>query len=91
MSVAGGTDAWAAAGLPTVVNRKIWSLERQVRLAAGLLVLIGAVLGFAVHRYFFGLCAFVGCGLTFAGLTNWCGMGMLLARMPWNRNAKCSV
>jgi hypothetical protein len=61
------------------------SLERQVRIAAGLLVLAGVVLGTWVHPAFYGLSAFVGAGLTFAGITDWCGMGLLLARMPWNQ------
>jgi hypothetical protein len=61
------------------------SLERQVRIGAGTLVLMGVVLGWWVHPAFFGLAAFVGAGLVFAGVTDWCGMGMALARMPWNR------
>jgi rhodanese-related sulfurtransferase len=85
--VEGGTDAWVAAGLPVVRERSVISLERQVRIAAGSLVLIGAVLALLVHPYFIGLSAFVGAGLVFAGVTNTCGMGLLLARMPWNRVA----
>jgi hypothetical protein len=61
------------------------SLERQVRIAAGSLVLIGIALGWFVHPYFIGLSAFVGAGLVFAGVTDTCGMGMILARMPWNK------
>jgi rhodanese-related sulfurtransferase len=84
--VEGGTDAWERAGLPVErSNRKTISLERQVRIAAGSLVLIGVALGFVVHPGFFGLSGFVGAGLVFAGITDWCGMGMLIARMPWNR------
>ncbi len=60
------------------------SLERQVRVSAGSLVLCGAVLGYFVNPAFYGLSAFVGAGLVFAGLTDTCAMGMLLARMPWN-------
>ncbi len=85
----GGTDAWIAAGLPVVRGQGVISLERQVRIAAGLLVLAGAVLAFTVHPWFIGLSAFVGAGLAFAGLTDTCGMGMLLAKMPWNKNAAC--
>jgi rhodanese-related sulfurtransferase len=84
--VEGGTMAWAEAGLP--VNRgtqRVISLERQVRIAAGSLVLIGIILGIWVHPGFQGLSAFVGAGLVFAGITDWCGMGMLIARMPWNQ------
>lgn len=84
--VEGGTDAWERAGCPVERSgRTTISLERQVRIAAGALVLTGVVLGFIVHPALFGLCAFVGAGLMFAGITDWCGMGMLIARMPWNR------
>ena len=91
-SVEGGTSAWESAGLPVVRNRSVVSLERQVRIVAGLLVLTGVTLGWFVHPAFYGLAAFIGAGLTFAGLTNTCGMGMILAKMPWNRNqAACSA
>lgn len=85
VNVEGGTLAWEAAGLPVVRGRRAVSLERQVRIAAGGLVLVGAVLALTVHPYFAGLSAFVGAGLVFAGITDTCGMGMLLASMPWNQ------
>lgn len=83
--IEGGTEAWAAAGLPVVRGKKAMSLERQVRIAAGSLVLIGVILAALVHPYFLAISAFVGAGLVFAGITDTCGMGMLLAKMPWNR------
>lgn len=85
VSVDGGTQAWDQAGLPVVRGKKTMSLERQVRITAGSLVLTGVVLGFLAHPVFFGLSGFIGAGLVFAGLTDTCGMGMMLARMPWNR------
>lgn len=85
VNVEGGTLACEMAGLPVVRGKKAVSLERQVRIAAGALVLIGSTLGFWVHPYWIGLAAFVGAGLMFAGITDTCGMGMLLARMPWNQ------
>lgn len=85
VNVEGGTLAWDQAGLPVQRGRKAISLERQTRIAAGLLVLLGSVLGMIVHPHFVGLAAFVGAGLVFAGITDTCGMGMLLARMPWNQ------
>lgn len=85
VNVTGGTLAWDQAGLPVARGKKAISLERQVRIAAGLLVLTGAALGYFVDRNWIGLSAFVGAGLTFAGITDTCGMGMLLARMPWNQ------
>jgi len=87
VSVDGGTLAWDEAGLPVVRGKKTISLERQVRITAGLLVLLGSVLAFFVHPYFIGLSAFVGAGLMFAGITDTCGMGMMLTKMPWNQVA----
>lgn len=87
VNVEGGTQAWVDAGLPVVRGKKAVSLERQVRIAAGTLVLLGAALGWFVDPAFVGLSAFVGAGLVFAGVTDTCGMGLLLARMPWNRAA----
>ena len=85
VNVEGGTDACVDARLSVIRGKKTMSLERQVRIAAGSLILIGVVLGFQQHQGFFGISAFVGAGLVFAGITDWCGMGMLLAKMPWNR------
>jgi len=91
VNVEGGTQAWDQSGLAVVRGKKAVSLERQVRIAAGSLVLVGAVAGFFVHPYFIGLSAFVGAGLVFAGITDTCGMGMMLARMPWNRVSNLPV
>jgi rhodanese-related sulfurtransferase len=88
--VEGGTQAWIAAGLQVTRGAsKVISLERQVRIAAGSLVLTGVILGWRVHPGFFGLSAFVGAGLVFAGITDFCGMGLLLARAPWNQCTGC--
>lgn len=84
--VEGGTLAWIDAGLPVVRGtKKVISLERQVRIAAGTLVLTGFLLGWFVNPYFFILSGFVGAGLIFAGITDWCGMGLLIVKAPWNR------
>lgn len=87
INVEGGTSAWEQAGLPVVRGKKAMSLERQVQIAAGAMVLTGAGLSFVSH-YWVGLSAFVGAGLMFAGITDTCGMGMILARMPWNQVPK---
>jgi rhodanese-related sulfurtransferase len=84
--VTGGTLAWIDAGLPVTRGKsKVIGLERQVRIAAGALVFIGALLTCFVHPNFVWLPGFVGAGLVFAGVTDFCGMGLLIARMPWNR------
>lgn len=82
----GGTGAWQAAGLPLVASVKSrFSLERQVRLITGLLVLMGVFLSVAVNRNWVFLAGLAGAGLAFAGLTDICLMAGLLVRMPWNR------
>jgi rhodanese-related sulfurtransferase len=88
----GGMTAWEGAGLPVVRGKETISLERQVRIAAGSLVTVGAVLGYFVHPGWIALSAFVGAGLVFAGVTDTCGMAMMLAKMPWNtRGAKSAA
>jgi rhodanese-related sulfurtransferase len=89
--VPGGTKAWIECGLPVTRGRPAMSLERQVRIAAGALVLGGVVLGTWVNPWCYVLSGFVGAGLMFAGVTEFCGMGMLLAKMPWNRRGGSSA
>lgn len=94
VSVEGGTQAWSNAGLPVNRGKKAISLERQVRIAAGSIALAGSLAAIATNNvYFAGIPAFIGAGLTFAGITDTCGMGMMLAKMPWNRcnTESCSV
>lgn len=86
VNVKGGFEDWKKENLPFERDENApWSLERQVRFSAGLLILTGVLLSVFVHPYFVALAGFVGAGLTFAGATDWCGMGMLLAKMPWNK------
>jgi len=85
VSIEGGMNAWEARGYGAEKGKKTISIERQVRIAAGSLVVVGAILGVLVNLWFVGISAFVGAGLVFAGVTDTCGMGMMLSRMPWNR------
>lgn len=81
----GGIDGWRNAGQQTITDRsQPLEIMRQVQITAGALVLIGVVLGLMVTPEFFGLSAFVGAGLMFAGVSGWCGMANLLRIMPWN-------
>jgi len=83
----GGIDAWRHAGQLTVTDRsQPLEIMRQFQITAGALVLTGVVLGLFAAPGFFGLSAFVGAGLMFAGATGWCGMANLLRVMPWNRS-----
>lgn len=83
--VEGGTRACIEAGFDVVRGKKAVSLERQVRIVAGSLVLIGCVLAWLVHPGFLGLSAFIGAGLLVSGITDTCGMALILAKMPWNQ------
>jgi rhodanese-related sulfurtransferase len=83
--IEGGTNAAKDAGIEIEYGEGTISLERQVRIAAGALVFIGTLLGLFVHAGFLAIPAVVGAGLVFAGVTNACGMGMMLSKCPWNR------
>ncbi len=85
--LAGGIEAWKAAGKPTVKpqGRRVLPLMRQVQVVAGSLVVVGVLLGVLISPWLLIIAGFVGAGLVFAGLSGWCGMAMLLAKMPWNR------
>lgn len=88
----GGIDAWKKAGLPVATDtRQPIEIMRQVQITAGSLVVVGVVLGFWIAPAFFGLSAFVGAGLVFAGVSGWCGMAKLLGLMPWNRAVKAAL
>lgn len=86
----GGMQSWESEGLPVNRGRATISLERQVRIAAGALVFAGTTLAYFVSPAWIALSAFVGAGLMFAGITDTCGMGMMLARMPWNNRKPLS-
>lgn len=82
----GGIGAMGSAGLPLIRSTSgVWSLERQVRFAAGALVLAGILLAKGVHDSYIYLSLFVAAGLVFSAVTDTCGMAMVLAKMPWNQ------
>jgi rhodanese-related sulfurtransferase len=84
--IEGGLEAWKHAGLPVAEDRRQpLELMRQVQIAAGSMVLMGVLLGATVLPWLYGLSAFVGAGLVFAGMTGTCGLARLLRLMPWNR------
>ena len=86
VSVDGGTSAWEQAGLPVIRGQWILPLDRQVQTVAGLIALTGMILGTFVQPWWYILPTIVGFGLTMAGLTGFCPMAVLLAKMPWNRS-----
>ncbi|MCB1530501.1 MAG: rhodanese-like domain-containing protein [Rhodospirillales bacterium] len=88
----GGIEGWKAAGFPVVSNdlpspspEGGVPIMRQVHIAVGLLVLLSVIAGYALHAFAFVLAGCVGLGLLLEGVTGWCGMGMVLRRMPWNK------
>jgi len=89
--VEGGTQAWMDAGLP--VNRgesRVLPLMRQVQITVGFLSAAGAALALTVSPYFAIIPLIIGGGLLFAGLTGFCGLAVLLAKMPWNKTSSGS-
>jgi rhodanese-related sulfurtransferase len=87
----GGMKEWMARALPVQRVRARVSLERQVRIAAGSVAAVGAVAALTVDPWFALLPAFIGSGLVFSGVTDTCAMGLLLARLPYNRGAACDT
>lgn len=87
----GGVNAWVATGHAVVRGPERLSLERQVRIVAGALAAIGGLLAVVASPLFALVPALVGSGLVFAGVTNTCGMAMVLSRLPYNRPATCDV
>lgn len=86
--LAGGIDAWKAAGMPTVTDkRQPLEIMRQVQIIGGSLVLLSALLGLVIAPAFLLIAAAVGGGMVHAGVTGSCAMARLLAPLPWNRRA----
>ncbi|MEM0965140.1 MAG: rhodanese-like domain-containing protein [Verrucomicrobiota bacterium] len=84
-SISGGTTAWRKASLPLFEGKGVISIERQVRIGAGSIIFAGVLLGVFVDPLWLILPGFAGFGLVVSGVTDFCGMGLFLARMPWNR------
>jgi rhodanese-related sulfurtransferase len=90
--VEGGLDAWTAAGLPVVRGPAgTLPLMRQVQIVVGLVTAVGSALALRVDPWFGLIPMLMGCGLVFAGVTGFCGLALLLARMPWNQTASCGT
>lgn len=92
----GGISAWGAAGHTVAASGKFFlPLDRQVQLTIGLMLITGSVLGAVFSPAWFLLTGFIGAGLTLAGLTGFCGLALVMAKMPWNQNVagatSCSV
>ena len=85
VNVEGGTMAWAQAGLPVIRGKKSVSIDRQVRMIAGSLVLLASILAVTLDARWGILSGLIGAGLLHAGLFDSCMMGMWLAKMPWNQ------
>ena len=89
--VEGGTQAWIDAGLPVIHGEsRVLPLMRQMQITAGFLSAVGAVLALTVNPRYAFIPLFIGCGLLFAGLTGFCGLALLLAKMPWNKTSTCN-
>ena len=91
-AITGGLENWKSAGLPCEQTpRRMLPLMRQVQLVVGILSLTASLLAIFIHPLFAIVPAFLGAGLTLAGSTGWCGLALLLARMPWNRGPNSAI
>lgn len=88
--LAGGITAWEASGLPVNRGRARWDLERQVRLVAGAII-VSSIVGSITFPRLKWLAGGVGGGLAAAAVSDTCAMGMLLARLPYNRGPACDA
>lgn len=84
-NVQGGLMEWKAKGFSTITNTKRVPIMRQVFIAASLLLWLGLLGFYVVGAWGLLLVAIVASGLLISGVTGWCGMAFLLAKMPWNR------
>ncbi len=87
----GGLLAWRKAGLPVKEGKKMLPIERQIQLIVGIGVLTGVLLGVFINPWFLIIPGFFGAGLTFAGLTGTCALGIMLGKAPWNKIVSSSV
>jgi rhodanese-related sulfurtransferase len=85
VNVEGGTDAWARCGLPVERGGYSITVDGQVRIIMGSLVILSVILSRTVDPNWIWLSAFIGAALIFVGLTNWCGLALVIAKMPWNQ------
>lgn len=83
----GGIEAWQAAGFEVKQGKSSLSLERQVRIFMGAIIAAGAILAANFSGHFIWVCGIMGAGLVVSGITNWCGIAMIIAKMPWNQGS----
>ncbi|MEU4878385.1 rhodanese-like domain-containing protein [Streptomyces sp. NPDC021608] len=91
----GGTTAWATSGgdlhRPAATARPRWAMDRQVRLTAGSIILLGLILGALAHPAFELLSAAAAAGLVYSALSNTCAMASLLGKLPYNRTDRAAL
>lgn len=82
----GGLAAWVEAGLAIESSgSKILPLDQQVQLVIGILLITGSVVGYIFSPAWFLFTGCIGIGLSIAGLTGFCGLAYVMAKMPWNQ------
>lgn len=86
----GGMSAWEAGGYSVNRGARRWDLQRQVRFVAGTIVALSILASIVVPGLKW-LAFAVGAGLSITAVTNTCLMGMLLAKLPYNRGPRCDA
>jgi rhodanese-related sulfurtransferase len=84
VDVEGGIGAWEGEGFRVEKRKRMIPIIRQVHIVVALLGTLGLLLGYFVHPSWLLLTGLMMAGLAVHGLTGFCGMGILLAKAPWN-------
>jgi rhodanese-related sulfurtransferase len=87
-NMTGGLNDWKSKGLPIVGGETTMSIFRQVQMIVGGLILALIAIGFTGAMFAFALAGVFAAALMIAGVTGWCGLAMLLHKMPWNRKSQ---
>jgi rhodanese-related sulfurtransferase len=87
----GGLDAWLASGGDVVRgSSETWAMDRQVRLVAGSISLVGILASLVAPKAKW-LAGGVAAGLTFSAVSNTCAMGNALGKLPYNKGRGCDI
>ena len=88
-NIEGGISAWEQAGLPVIAKAKkaAISIFRQVQIIVGGLIALLIIIGLTGISLAFIIAGLLAAALFTAGITGWCGLALLLSKMPWNKTA----
>ncbi|WP_131783079.1 rhodanese-like domain-containing protein [Legionella gresilensis] len=85
----GGIGGWIDSGFPVDKSNQFpLPLEQQVQVFVGTLLVLFSILAWLISPFFIAFTMFLGIGLVFAGISGYCGLAYVLAKMPWNQSSR---